>query len=958
MSLTIPAAIAAEFASAHRRTAFTELVRLVGSNVTEWLSYRAVSSSDTFDSRDYDPRVLRGGVPTLPFPVGAKQAKVTFRFSDHDAHYTNLMAAGTVFEQGTVSVIHHFTQIAPPGNALGDWTNPYWTGRIVKALPRDGVFEVEAEFGLVGLSRRAYRKFRSACDNNFADGHACPYSVGGGWGRPQNTASGTATGATSTTLVDSGKDFTALGVQTDDWILASHSDGTTKGVAQVTGVGTTTLTVASWTFNQPAAGWTYRVGPEYADCDYLFPSCQERGMAGPSATTPPASLNKVQRKFFVGVGPVYEALFRHVSRNFFGVAKTDRYSYGSGNQTLEGSLVPVPVGNVTLDGLPVLAVGSDGDRVHALIAIGEGRCDRLGKIELDGEQRDDQNLSDPPEQGALNLWGFNGYSGGEESAAVSAGELTEQQRAEAIGQRACWSTTHNQEADTYLKNPWTFSDPNNGFGSYLSHLSAAYLRTDPKEVSFEGRAKAQVLGGVRCRKPGGGWTHQPTAAEFAYELALNRTWGGGVDPGEIDAASVTALDSYMRETVDSGAAPKVPAISSTVDYGPSDAASAVRAGSNDWIHVSDQLDFGYIGAELQITEVGKEQTREVIDVQFIQFTPPVIEDDRWGGPHQPPDERINQPGGFIRVDQDWDGGKIPAAGDTYTLTPKTLVQRHQAAGSPAKDVSVGEALSDALRNGLADHYQSGGMVVFAARKQGSLAAINALDAFTDANDSGRNVLVHPDGKSSLIFDPYPLDKLYNQLNVEYVDAENGGTKTLVVKNQAHQDWLRNTYGKSAKWKIEAKLVLNLVATEQEAVRVGALWLRHFGARPGYHANGRIKFVTPVALGIQLRPIEDVYPVSGANLDPWPWIQYVRIESVSESVEKGWMEIEGIPYVHADYDAPGNGLEFEVPEGSPLEPELAPEIPAIVSVAETLTTDPRGQVQTRLDVTYTLPGDGS
>jgi len=79
-----------------------------------------------------------------------------------------------------------------------------------------------------------------------------------------NITTGTATTSTNTnTLYDTGKDFTALGVQVGD-IICTPSTGIVTGYAFVTAVGTTTLTYTSFQATNTAvafsSGNTYKVG--------------------------------------------------------------------------------------------------------------------------------------------------------------------------------------------------------------------------------------------------------------------------------------------------------------------------------------------------------------------------------------------------------------------------------------------------------------------------------------------------------------------------------------------------------------------------------------------------------------------------------------------------------------------------------------------------------------------------
>ncbi len=401
-------------------------------------------------------------------------------------------------------------------------------------------------------------------------------------------------------------------------------------------------------------------------------------------------------------------------------------------------------------------------------------------------------------------------------------------------------------------------------------------------------------------------------------------------------------------------------MNTTVGFGPLDPRSDVHLDADNWIFVERWAlsltndPTVYQGGEIEVTEVGKTGTYTITNVWIetendgLQLNPDL------GGPYETGDDAYDElEGAFFQVTPSFPTGKIPEAGDAITIREKPNEALHSAAGNPAKDVDIHEALSDLAANIFGEHYQKGGKLHLAIRKAVDLPTVDALPTITDKGTS-RNVLRRTGSKS--YWNPTDASKLPNELEFSFLDrSKDFQRSTYTIKNELAQNLYVDRYGDDHIDEAKANLDLNLTAALEEAVKVAALWLRHFGTRPSQFENETIEVDMPIHDAIDLRPIEDVRKVDLTGVPAW--VTYARIESMTESITGGFMTVRMIPYVAADYVDPVNGLTLEYPGAGPLANELLTKRVRPVSVTEEVLIDPKtGQPQTILGCEFTLPGE--
>jgi len=86
---------------------------------------RTVPDTVTFDGEEYEARVTRNSLDTLP---RGKDGKATLEISNHDGLITTLLNAGVWLEHGRVSVVRQFILSDTDADVLNVGTGPIRIG--------------------------------------------------------------------------------------------------------------------------------------------------------------------------------------------------------------------------------------------------------------------------------------------------------------------------------------------------------------------------------------------------------------------------------------------------------------------------------------------------------------------------------------------------------------------------------------------------------------------------------------------------------------------------------------------------------------------------------------------------------------------------------------------------------------------------------------------------------------
>lgn len=941
-----------ETAITARQVRYVDLFRVdLGSyNATPYVYYwsdRAIPDTVTFDGRNYEARITRDSMSKLP---RSKRGKTDLTISNHDGLVTDLYSAGISLIQGRVSVVRIFPDLDPEDQAVGDWTNPYWHGRIteVRELTAEAA-SVTVEFGWLDLTKRFGRVLGQTCPHLFADGFHCPYAPAEGYGRANEVTTGTATGADATHLYHTGKDFSAVTV--GDVVVASNGTDGTSG--EVTVKATGTLTVGSWSHGTPASGWHYEVGPAHTTCRYTVGDCEDRGMYGPSDNVAANQLNWSRRRYFGGWAEPAKTSIQVRQRSGLGYTKYRTLPQGSDG--VHGRPVQVPVGYPILRGLKPVAWINAGQFQHLVYVLGEGRIGGVSPwMQIDGHGIDNvgsttQGLKDD----SLIIFGADAYVGtANDTDAVTSGELTEAQRARGVGILDSWAYQQGGKLSTYADNPFRF---NSAGGSGIGPANCALIRVRV-EAEFDpagAEAVVQLTGGTLMKRLNGTWTAHPDPIEVFYNAMTHPLWGAGLSDGQLNLDALTEASDWCRAMV-----PKVQSewaagtnvASGNVAFGPEGGTGPGGDHTADWIYIATTTDPQiWVGAVLIVTVDSVEYDRKIV-LARPDMTDPVFSElpGGYGKRLDVPPQTI---GAWLVVDQVWESSAIPSAGDAYVIKATTdaqgKVQRFTANGVlGVQEKKLEDALEDILRGCNADWYQHLGKVSVAVRAQVDTGGLTT-PVLTDKGNS-RNVLP---GSALLI--EKAVDRSYNAVRVEFPDRTRAGEITaVVIKSSEAQLEQKARFGDQIRDEVKGSVFLPITNNLEEAARVGSMIARQRGIRSDGRRNYEITLEMPAHLAMKLEPIRDV---CGLDLEGMPsFVQFGRVEDIDEGRTAAVASVKLSLYHHDDHADNPYDFHRDRQPGEITDSEGRAVRFRLVSATETVTTDRSGGPHSMISVKYTLP----
>lgn len=932
------------------------------------ISNQTVQNTASHNGRTYTARVKEIG--PLPFTVGAEDDETEMVLDNTGLYFTNLINQGVVIEEGRVKVHRLFPNLTPPNNVVAD----YWHGRITSYVLKEGTIVLKLSYGFVGLEQRALRRYEHTCNNLFADDLHCPYAPLTGKGLPDNRISGTATGGTSTTLVDTGRNFVTDGIQ-KGWLVFVKAGK--KIIGTITSVAATTLTIDDWLNNGsasasvPASGNAYIVGPAFTSCEFSKAACIARGMFGPNNTQVSADLNTNERRYFIGL--LQPADIRFSGKEFKDQRAKGPKFFGrlsKANRSLDGAVVPVVIGSFRVRELDLLGSAAAGGFMHGLFSLGEGRCWFVSSVTMDDIGVDSVDPTGTvTEKDSLVVWGVEAYTGSRDE---DTNDLTTDQQKQAVGSRQARAVVRDVDTDTYLDNPWLIND-SAGDGISPAGLCMLRIRTEPPggaKVDATPTASAHVTGLMTQMVPGEvaqtddrgvtDYTIFPNHIQVFYHMLRNTRYGAGRDDGDIDLTACIAESSYCQEFIGSGSQSQVGRFSGTVALGPDDSLITPQSRSVIWVSDVGLEAKAWDGGVYTSTKAGKEFAVRIQSVNLIETMSDVIFEllTEGGGPFIPIAGEVGKSGVLLTLYPAFPAGKVPAAGDTFEIVNAEgaqgggLVRRFKANGILADDMSVKEMLQSILDNCVGTFTQVDGKISPIIRKAVNLNTVAALDIFTDKG-AKRNV-VRIGGESTMEFIPDPIDQTVNSVAVEFVDAASSfRVVTLIIRNQSAQERAGKVFGEKRRDKREKPLSLNLTTSRDQAARIGAILLRERGPLPNGRPNGIIRWVSPIHDSIELQPVRDVRAVASDHLPNY--IQFVRIMKIIDNPDKMTVTIEARPHYNQFYDDTTQDVGTEIfPVDTSFSTDELPLPVRIESITEAFIRDREGKEHEQLTVKFTLP----
>jgi len=964
MARTLLSAVETELAKPSIR--ILELVDInFGNGFEISIANQTVQNSASHNGRTYVARVSEIG--PLPFTVGAEDDETEIVLDNTSLYFTNLVNQGIVLEEGKVKIHRLFPDLLPPNNVVAD----YWHGRVTSYVLKEGTCTMKLSYGFVGLEQRALRRYEHTCNNLFADDLHCPYAPLTGKGLPDNQVSGTATGGTSTTLVDTGKNFVTAGVENGWQVFVKAGK---KIIGTITNVATTTLTIDLWrndgtaSASVPASGNAYIVGPAFSSCDFSKSACIARGMFGPNNTQASAVLNTNERRYFIGLLQPADVRFsgkefkdeRAKGPKFFGrLAKA--------NRSLSGAVVPAVFGTFKLRELDLIGAAAAGGFMHGLFSAGEGRIWFMGFPLMDDIGPDNVDQTGLAEkQDSLIEWGIE-IAGND----TIAGDLTLDQQKQAVGSREARAIFRVESIDTYKDNPFLIND-SSGDGISPAGQALIRLRTEPPggaKVDATPIASAVVIGLMTKMIPGEtaqfddrgvtDYTAFPNHIQVFYHLLRNTRYGAGRDDIDIDLSACISESAYSQALI-GGTQSHVARVTGTVALGPDDSLITPQSKSVIWISDVGREAKDWGGGIFATTQSGKEFAARIVSVAIIEDMSDFLFEyfTQGGGTFVPIAGEVGKSGVLLSIFPAFPAGKIPTTGDTYRITTAVggggggLIRRFKANGVLADDMSVKEMLQSVLDNCVGTFVQNDGKISPIIRKAVNLNTVAGLDIFTDKGTK-RNV-VRVNGESTMEFIPDPIDQTVNSVAVEFVDAASDfRVVTLIIRNQAAQERAGKVFGEKRRDKREKPLSLNLTTNRDQAARIGAIILRERGPLPNGRPNGIIRWVSPIHDAIELQPVKDVRAVASDHIPNY--IQFVRIMKITDNPDKMTVTIEARPHYNQFYDDTTKDLGTEIfPVDTSFPTDEIPFPVRIETVTEAFIKDREGVEHEQLTVKFTLP----
>ncbi|HSR53867.1 MAG TPA: hypothetical protein VLV83_23820 [Acidobacteriota bacterium] len=978
-----------------------------------------IPSSLSPDGRSYSAGVFRDTPETYPRPVGPSDDDVEITFDNSAGYFTALADAGVNLSRPQLKVVRVITDMSPPDNAIGVFSGgeAYWKGWGGK--PRWDRDKISWSFSPspLSLNHRAGWLRGRTCQTYLGDGFWCPYDFFAGFGRLNPLLdSGTFVVRTidsfSTTpprITDAATDFTALGVQVGHGLhIYNEAAGKEMVIGKVSQiVDANTLEVEAWLFQSgtPAAGWEYEVGPVFAqgDCDGLMPSCIRRGMFGPAGIMAEHRLNNVRNRYMLAdlppsPGKQYKAIRPQTGR-------LEVFEPGwQGNKELIGEPHQVVFGRFALRDLPPEAWYTEdkGTFAHALYVPSLGRCNRMTHMEVGGNPPDDINLKGdnptPLPQGddSIILIGWNEESGnGGDDADQVPGLHSEAQRIRSVGALDAYPKNFASRnpslytaIKTYKHTPWVF---NNSSGTGISAAGKSLIRArfEPPDGFDVNQLQASIhMEGILAQRLSDGVTDwQLSIAEAGWLFCTTGIWGAWLDDTEdVDQTSFTELDTYHRGSITDpmtrpgggpgGADPNLPSDDpgqptddGDLDENPqADPEALVGKGSYTPDHVFIRglyVGRAFIGATLEITEVGREGSATIIDVRRVSSLPPVVLDPRIGGYHGVRVKAADQgkKGTIFYLDQAL--ANAPQTGDSFQISFPATLPRFMANGVVRFEDEAAKQLEQILLNGGATFWQDGGVIRAVWSQAVNLTAVDSGTTLTDYGAS-RNC-AGPPGEPAAQFEENDAEGVETRVNVEFPNQVTGYSTDSIPFVLQHVEAALNKAFPALK-RAERKpknLRLSLTTDVGAAARLAKKRLAEHGAVQ--LAGGQLVLPGKIRLtmswpdfilltdqdGRMPTPRRSVFKLDLENLPSY--LEYGRLEKFEEDNASMTVSMELSPHFNSEYDdgaADATRAFWPNDVGDEIPPSCR-----IDEITEELRVADDGSTVSDLLIKYTLPEEG-
>ena len=784
---------------------------------------------------------------------------------------------------------------------IGEVFKDVWFGKGLALSAEEDRYTWPVEFGFGNFRQTFGRRLQTQCPHVFAGGPRsdCPYDPSKLIGVPQAELVFVAgAGTSNTTIRGAGFD----GVVQLDWLVFNRD---TNAYATITDVVSddelkiSRIGAGEGGRSHFTSGSKLIVGPKFISCpSKTTASCKERGMFGYWDRETQKNGVGDNRRYYGGNSAAARVVFFGRLPGKDG----DRFSRSRlGNESVDGSVIPVVFGFYRVRNIPSVYHATDGRFQHGLFYICEGLIYDVrnplvnDKVQDDNPPSDLDTLQEIVNHDSFIKFGtwrgsgftrFGSFRGIDDRAKDS--DIAYRVR-RGIGARASFAMTSNRIIDAYavgaLGHPHLFNN-NSGDGVSLSGLTVVRIRIETNQDIHAALSGEFDISGLLVPLPsampnnsedgstlnlqGLKFTRVPNPIQVAYALITDTRWGGGLPPLRIHESSVLLESAFCEEP-----------ITSVVSQDKA-VRGSIKASSVD---VLGDPTVSFIFSEDILEDTNKLAGRKVVvnpgtpnaaiatiegntffeagGIQNFKSQVPGVARVPGGQLDENPQgsllilDRAFCPPEFIGVLPECDD---PAPDDDIVI-PQVGSQnnkRFKANGALADDISIGEMLQLVLDNCFGTFRMNGDKIEFLIRKKLSASQLDSIvgdGVFTDRG-SNPNILRDNNGKSSVKVTRESITDIPNEFITEFADIDrNFATSRVVVFNERAQIRAAEKYGESGSRKIvRQRIDQNLTTSKDQSARVLTLH-----ARQRFTENLFVEFSTSLKNGFPILP-GDVIPI--------------------------------------------------------------------------------------------------
>lgn len=776
-----------------------------------------------------------------------------------------------------------------------------WFGKGLALSAEEGRYTWSVEFGFGNFRQTFGRRLQTQCSHVFAGGPRsdCPYDPSKLIGIPKAELVFMAQPGTSNTTIRGFSGFSD--VVKRDWIVFNRDNNAFATVTQV--VSDSELRISRIGAGEGgrsrfANGHRLIVGPKFSSCPTkTTAACKERGMFGYWDNE--TRINGVgdNRRYYGGNSVAARVVFSGRLPGKDG----DRFNRSRlGNESVDGSVIPVIFGYYRVRDIPSVYHATDGTFQYGLFFICEGMIHDIRKPFVNNKEIDDNPDISSPEAAVqkdsfikFGIWRGGGDTrvgsfAGVDDRATDADIAYRIRRG--IGSRASFAMTSNMVIDGYAVgqtgHPHLFNS-RNGDGVSMSGLAAARVRIQTDQdihtalsgefdisgmlVPIPDAMPANSEDGVSLELQGLKFTRTPNPIQVAYALAVDTRWGGGLPSIRVDEDSALKESAFCEESITPVTADQTTVSGSLL----ASSGDVLGDPSVSFVFSEDiNAETNALAGRKLIVNPGTPQARvagiegntlfEIGSLANMKSQLPGVArikndllDAAPRGTLIILDQSLNKnveddPNDPNDPMEDAGPGDPPPTGSPVTVPVATSAKRFKANGALADDVSIGEMLQFVLDNCFGTFRMNGDKMEFIIRKKLSATQLDDIvksGVFTDRG-ANPNIIRDQNGKSSVRVTRESITDISNEYITEFADiSRNFATSRVVVFNERAQIRAAEKYGETGSRKIIRKRIdLNLTTSRDQAARVLTLH-----ARQSFTENLFVDFSTSLKNGFRILP---------------------------------------------------------------------------------------------------------